>query len=160
MREALVILLTQDGHEVHLANDGPSGLKAALTFGPDIGLLDVGHALARSIRAHDEGKSPYAAAVRGHAVKDRGVTVAGGIRRVQRRGANLDDGAGLAGKVSADALGKRVLAGRCEFAGGESGLIRRRCEERGPKPVETLAASGRPSYTGSWKRRVKTEIPA
>ena len=38
IRETLGILLTQDGHEVHLANDGPSGLKAALTFRPDIGL--------------------------------------------------------------------------------------------------------------------------
>jgi len=41
-----------------------------------------------------------------HAAKDRGVTVAGGIRRVQR-GANLDDGAGLAGEVSADAPGEK-----------------------------------------------------
>src|ERR1700730_6197976 len=28
-------LLTQEGHEVHMANDGPSGLRAALTFRPD-----------------------------------------------------------------------------------------------------------------------------
>ena len=82
-----------------------------------------------------------------HAAKDRGVTVAGGIRRVQR-GANLDDGAGLAGKVSADAPGKRVLSGRCVLAGGETGPFRRRCEDRGPKPAGTLAASGRPAYTG------------
>jgi len=61
-----------------------------------------------------------------HAAKDRGVTVAGGIRRVQR-GANLDDGTGLAGEVSADAPGKRVLSGRCVFAGGETGFFRCRC---------------------------------
>jgi PAS domain S-box-containing protein len=72
MRETLGILLTQDGHEVHLANDGPSGLKAALTFRPDIGLLDVGlpgfdgYALARSIRAHDEGKEIYLVALTGY----------------------------------------------------------------------------------------------
>ena len=72
MRETLGILLTQDGHEVHLANDGPSGLKAALTFRPDIGLLDVGlpgfdgFALARSIRAHDEGKQIYLVALTGY----------------------------------------------------------------------------------------------
>jgi hypothetical protein len=28
-------LLMQEGHEVHMANDGPSGLRAALTFQPD-----------------------------------------------------------------------------------------------------------------------------
>ena len=33
MRETLGILLTEDGHEVHLANDGPSGLQGALSFG-------------------------------------------------------------------------------------------------------------------------------
>ena len=72
MRETLGILLTQDGHEVHLANDGPSGLKAALTFRPEIGLLDVGlpgfdgYALARSIRAHDEGKQVYLVALTGY----------------------------------------------------------------------------------------------
>ena len=54
-----------------------------------------------------------------HAAKDRGVTVAGGIRRVQR-GANLDNGSGLAAEVSADAAGKSVLSGRCVLAGGET----------------------------------------
>ena len=72
MREALGILLTQDGHKVHAANDGPSGLKAALTFRPDIALLDLGlpgfdgYALARSIRAHDEGKQIYLVALTGY----------------------------------------------------------------------------------------------
>ncbi len=72
MRETLGILLTQDGHEVHLAKDGPSGLKAALTFQPDVGLLDLGlpgfdgYALARSIRAHDEGKQIYLIALTGY----------------------------------------------------------------------------------------------
>ena len=72
MRETLEILLTQDGHEVRMANDGPSGLQAALTFRPDIGLLDLGlpgfdgYALARSIRAHDEGKQIYLVALTGY----------------------------------------------------------------------------------------------
>jgi PAS domain S-box-containing protein len=72
MRETLGVLLTQDGHEVHLANDGPSGLKAALTFRPEIGLLDVGlpgfdgYMLARSIRARDEGKQIYLVALTGY----------------------------------------------------------------------------------------------
>ena len=72
MRETLGILLTQDGNEVQLAKDGPSGLQAALTFRPDIALLDLGlpgfdgYALARSIRAHDEGKQIYLVALTGY----------------------------------------------------------------------------------------------
>ncbi len=72
MRETLGVLLTQDGHEVHLANDGPSGLQAALTFRPDIGLIDLGlpgfdgSALARSIRAHDQCKQIYLVALTGY----------------------------------------------------------------------------------------------
>jgi hypothetical protein len=42
------------------------------------------------------GEPPDETALWEHAAKDRGVTVAGGIRRMQR-GANIDDGAGLAG---------------------------------------------------------------
>jgi DNA-binding response OmpR family regulator len=72
VRETLAILLTQDGHEVHMANDGPSGLTAALTIRPDVGLLDLGlpgfdgYALARSIRAHDEGQQIYLVALTGY----------------------------------------------------------------------------------------------
>ena len=80
-----------------------------------------------------------------------------GIRRVQR-GANLDDGAGLAGEVSADAPGKRILSGRCVLAGGETGPFRRRWEHCRPIPAETLAGSDRPAYTGVGSG-VKTEIP-
>jgi hypothetical protein len=81
-----------------------------------------------------------------------------GIRRVQRE-ANLDDGAGLAGKVSADAPGKRLLSGRCVLAGGETGSsFRRQWEHCRPIPAETLAGSDRPAYTGVGSG-VKTEIP-
>ena len=72
LREMLDILLTQDGHEVHMANDGPSGLQAALSFRPDIALLDLGlpgfdgYALARSIRAHAEGEQIYLVALTGY----------------------------------------------------------------------------------------------
>lgn len=71
-REMLSFLLAQDGHEVQVAHDGPSGLRAALTFRPDVGLLDLGlpgfdgYALARSIRAHDEGKQIYLVALTGY----------------------------------------------------------------------------------------------
>ena len=64
-----------------------------------------------------------------HAANDLGV--AGGIRRVQR-GASLNDGAGLVGEVSVDALGKRVLSERGVLAGGETDPLRWRCENRVP----------------------------
>lgn len=72
VREMLSIQLTNDGHEVQTAHDGPSGLHAALSFRPDVGLLDVGlpgfdgYALARKIRAHDEGKQIYLVAISGY----------------------------------------------------------------------------------------------
>jgi CheY-like chemotaxis protein/anti-sigma regulatory factor (Ser/Thr protein kinase) len=71
-REMLSILLTQDGHQVHVANDGPSGLRAALEFRPDVALLDVGlpgfdgYALARRIRDHEEGKQIHLIALTGY----------------------------------------------------------------------------------------------
>ena len=72
LREMLEILLTQDGHEVRLANDGPTGFEAALSFRPEIALLDLGlpgfdgYELARRIRAHDEGKKIYLVALTGY----------------------------------------------------------------------------------------------
>jgi PAS domain S-box-containing protein len=78
LRETLSMLLARDGHEVHEAHDGPSGLQAALTIRPDIGLLDLGlpgfdgYALARDIRAHDECKATYLVALTGYGqVEDR-----------------------------------------------------------------------------------------
>ena len=40
--ESLAMLLTLSGHEVRMAHDGPSALKAALEFRPDLALLDIG----------------------------------------------------------------------------------------------------------------------
>ncbi len=71
-REMLSILLRTYGHQVEVAHDGPTGLRAALTFRPDIGLLDLGlpgfdgYTLARKIRAHDEGKQIYLVALTGY----------------------------------------------------------------------------------------------
>jgi len=68
----LGVLLTQDGHEVHLAHDGPSGLQAVLTFRPEIGLLDLGLPgfdgceLARRIRALEDCKLIYLVALTGY----------------------------------------------------------------------------------------------
>jgi len=99
-----------------------------------------------------------AAAVRRHAAEDRGVTVAGGKRRVQR-GANLDDGAGLAGEVSADAPWEK----------DPFRALRARRRRNRPLPVP-LRGPG--TQTGSnpcgkrssglyrsWNRRLNTEIP-
>jgi len=51
-----------------------------------------------------------------------------------QRGANLDDGAGLAGEVSADAPGKRILSGRCVLAA-----------EAKPAPSGAAARTGDPN---------------
>jgi signal transduction histidine kinase len=55
-REVLCTALRLDGHEVHEATDGPSGLEAALRLVPDAALVDVGlpgldgYELARRLR--------------------------------------------------------------------------------------------------------------
>jgi CheY-like chemotaxis protein len=60
------------GHEVASAADGPSGLAAALSFHPDVALLDVGlpgmdgYELARRIRRHPEGASIRLIAMTGY----------------------------------------------------------------------------------------------
>ena len=40
--QALRLLLEADGHEVQVANDGPSGLARAKQYRPDVALLDIG----------------------------------------------------------------------------------------------------------------------
>jgi DNA-binding response OmpR family regulator len=86
--EMLSILLTQNGHQVQVAHDGPSGLRAALTFRPDIGLLDLGlpgfdgYALAQKIRAHDAGKGIYLVALTGYGQSED---------RVRTKKAGFDD---------------------------------------------------------------------
>jgi CheY-like chemotaxis protein len=72
LREMLEILLTQDGHEVRVSIDGPSGLEAVLTFPPDIALIDLGlpgfdgYELVRRIRADEKGKQIYLVALTGY----------------------------------------------------------------------------------------------
>jgi hypothetical protein len=103
-----------------------------------------------------------AAAVRGHAGEDRDAAGAGGISRAQS-GAIFDDSAGLAGEVSGDAPGKRIISGRCVLAGGGTGLFRRRWEHRRPIPADTLAERGRPAYMGveigESKRKFRLTVP-
>ncbi|HKU71788.1 MAG TPA: response regulator, partial [Burkholderiales bacterium] len=56
-REALRILLGLAGHEVHEAQDGPSGVETAARLKPDLALIDIGlpgidgYEVARRIRA-------------------------------------------------------------------------------------------------------------
>jgi signal transduction histidine kinase/CheY-like chemotaxis protein len=58
----LARLLTITGNETDVAHDGPSALKAAAAFRPDVVLLDIGlpgmsgHEVARQIRRMPEGK--------------------------------------------------------------------------------------------------------
>jgi signal transduction histidine kinase/ActR/RegA family two-component response regulator len=56
-RQALRMLLENDGHEVHEAADGEAGVAAALQLAPDLVLVDIGlprldgYAVARQLRA-------------------------------------------------------------------------------------------------------------
>jgi hypothetical protein len=58
-----------------------------------------------------------------------------------QRGANLDDGAGLAGEVSADAPEKRVFRGVACSPEAKTGAFRHGWEHRGAIPAETLQRS-------------------
>jgi two-component system cell cycle response regulator DivK len=57
-RYLLTFLLERHGYSVASANDGPSGIKAALALVPDMILLDIqlpvmnGYAVARALRLH------------------------------------------------------------------------------------------------------------
>jgi DNA-binding response OmpR family regulator len=56
-RQALRMLLENDGHEVHEAADGEAGVAAALELAPDLVLVDIGlplldgYEVARQLRA-------------------------------------------------------------------------------------------------------------
>jgi CheY-like chemotaxis protein len=55
-REALRLLVESCGHEVQTAADGPAGLQQALSWQPEVAVIDIGlpsldgYELARSIR--------------------------------------------------------------------------------------------------------------
>src|SRR5262249_4501761 len=64
--------LTEMGHEVREAADGPSGLEAALTHRPDVALIDVGlpgldgYEVVRRLRAQAAGKTMHVFALTGY----------------------------------------------------------------------------------------------
>ncbi len=56
-REALGLLLEDEGHDVQIAGDGPGALESAATFSPEVVLLDIGlpgmdgYEVARALRS-------------------------------------------------------------------------------------------------------------
>ncbi len=83
---ALRLLLEADGHEVHTANDGVSGLALARECRPDYLLLDIGlprlngYDIAASVRADPAMKDTTIVAITGYGqVHDRARTAAVGI---------------------------------------------------------------------------------
>jgi two-component system, sensor histidine kinase len=71
-REMLRIQLTQEGHEVHEAADGPTGVDMAAAVAPEVVLVDVGlpgldgYEVARRIRAGSGGRSILLIALTGY----------------------------------------------------------------------------------------------
>ena len=71
-REMLCVVLAHEGHDVHEAADGPTGLDAAASCCPDVALIDVGlpgldgYEVARRIRASTAGEPPYLIAITGY----------------------------------------------------------------------------------------------
>jgi len=71
-REMLRIQLTQEGHEVHEARDGVTGVDMAAAVGPEVVVVDVGlpgldgYEVARRIRAGAGGRSMLLIALTGY----------------------------------------------------------------------------------------------
>jgi len=69
--ESLSMLLEALGHDIRMAHTGPAALEAALDFGPDLVLLDIGlpgwsgYEVARRFRADDKLASAMLVAVTG-----------------------------------------------------------------------------------------------
>ena len=69
--DSLAILLSHWGIDVHVCRDGVEALAAALTYRPDIALIDVmmpimhGYELARRLRQHEELKDVLLIAITG-----------------------------------------------------------------------------------------------
>jgi CheY-like chemotaxis protein len=74
-REMMALILRNDGHEVHEAVDGPSGLEAVLSVRPDVAFIDVGlpildgYELVRRVRAAG-GAQPVLVALTGYALPE------------------------------------------------------------------------------------------
>lgn len=85
-REALALLLEQDGHDVRTAGDGARALAEAQRFTPDVVLLDIGlpgldgYAVAQQLRALPQCSSALLVAVTGYGqAEDRALSRAAGF---------------------------------------------------------------------------------
>jgi CheY-like chemotaxis protein len=85
-REILRMQLRLEGHEVHEAADGPSGVAATAAVAPDVVLIDVGlpgldgYEVARRIRATPEGRHLVLIALTGYGqAEDRRRALAAGF---------------------------------------------------------------------------------
>jgi CheY-like chemotaxis protein len=76
-QEALTCLLKLWGHDVHVADDGPGGIQAALSLRPEIALVDLGlptvdgYEVARQIRAALGLASPLLIALTGYGAPEQ-----------------------------------------------------------------------------------------
>ena len=110
-REALAMVLGLAGHEVHQAEDGLSGLEAALRLRPDAVVVDIGlpgidgFELARRLRM--TGSSPRLIALSGY-----------GYAEYRRRGSEAGFDAYLVKPVDIAAL-RGELRARTSVSGGE-----------------------------------------
>ena len=85
-RETLALMLGMEGHEVHAAEDGPSGVKEALEWTPDAAIVDIGlpgfdgYEVARRIRAAAKGFAIKLVALTGYGQEeDRRAAMAAGF---------------------------------------------------------------------------------
>ncbi len=85
-RETLGMLLSMAGHRVDTADDGPSGLAAALAERPDVALVDIGlprmdgYEMARQLRSTAGEYRPYLVALTGYGLpEDRERALAAGF---------------------------------------------------------------------------------
>ena len=71
-RETLAMMLGMQGHEVHEAEDGPSGVQRALDVEPDAAIVDIGlpgfdgYEVARRVRATAQGTAVRLVALTGY----------------------------------------------------------------------------------------------
>jgi protein-histidine pros-kinase len=78
VRAMMRMLLELEGHEVHEAADGPSGVKMAIDVRPDVAFIDIGlpgidgYQVVEHLRAHADELPPVLVAVTGYGrIEDR-----------------------------------------------------------------------------------------